>query len=251
MDIKKVTNDWNNADQFLDEKINAAKAGYNPLIAVIANSLDAYGVTLPKGQKNILDDNGAYNKTVASINLSDLGWSYNGTNACWYSDKFGIKQSGDYGDGNFIMTPSRYKFHGVTSAALVNGDCMVNDTRFYIKDTAYNNTTKDQFIESLNGVILYYELGAPTSKKVKLTEAGKIEYKKVTRNVTTTASGNIPDYVDAKIIVSPSASNGSNFYRVIPYKFTDDKWNFTIISNNGGELAAVKNTNIVLTYYMM
>lgn len=174
MDIRKVTNDWNYAAQFLDEKINSAKAVYNPLIAVIANSLDAYGIEI-NGLKNVLNDNGSYYKVIASVDLGSLAWEFGDeTKRIYRTPEIpSIKMPSDGIYTANIKITNDYKPSPYTQVYAATVDKVVSisavNHRIYVRDTTFTGGSAVADLKaSLSGVILYYEMTVPTEETIRL-----------------------------------------------------------------------------------
>lgn len=156
----ELLNSYTATDAYQDSK-------YAPLTAVIANSLDAYGVEV-NGLKNVLDDNGVYYKVIASVDMDKLDWSYSSQYKVFQSVVDGIKHVSSKSVAGNIKAKG-FDTKPWNSINNTNKMIAVNDGYHQVGVTDYKLTDVDAFKSSVKGIKLYFELEVPKSVIPTLT----------------------------------------------------------------------------------
>ena len=139
-------------------------------------------------------------KRIGAVNLGDLAWVQGGENnrTSWVPDSLNLK-------GTAVLPTTIYEVSNIKSNKYITNNshivenqlqdkeiCLNRNGWIYIYDSAYETATPEQFKQSLQGVMLYYEMATPEETaydELNLTEqvsAGGTEEAIITDGKTST-----------------------------------------------------------------
>jgi hypothetical protein len=108
-------------------------------------------------------------KRIGAVNLGDIAWGQGGANkrTSWVPDVFNLK-------GTAVLPTSIYEVSNIKNNIYITNNshivenqiqdkaiCLNQNGWIYIYDSTYETATPEQFKQSLQGVMLYYEMATP------------------------------------------------------------------------------------------